>query len=45
MDIFPVDHCDIFGITIFAEDSEKFILKFLSPSGDEVSANRVYDEN
>ena len=42
---FPVDHCDIFGITMFAYNPESFTLKFLSPSGHEVSANGVYDEN
>ena len=41
---FPVDHCDILGITMFAKDPESFALKFLSPGGDEIIANRVYDE-
>ena len=42
---FPVDHCDIIGITMFAHYPENFTLKFFSPSGDEVSANGTYDEN
>ena len=41
---FPVDHCDIFGITMFANNPGSFTLKFLSPSGHKVRANRVYDE-
>ena len=41
---FPVDHCDILGIIMFAKDPKSYTIKFQSPSGDEVSANRVYDE-
>ena len=40
-----MDYCDIFAVTLFAEEPKSFTLKFLLPSGTEVSANEVYDES
>ena len=44
MHSFPVDYCDIFAVTVFAQDPTSFTLQFVSPSGVEVSANSVHDE-
>ena len=41
---FPVDYCNIFAVTVFAQDPKSFTLNFLSPNGAEVSANSVHDE-
>ena len=41
---FPVDYCDIFAVTVFAQDPTSFTLDFVSPSGAEVHANSVHDE-
>ena len=41
----PVDYCEIFAVTLFAEEPKNFIMKFLLPNGTEVSANKIYDES
>ena len=41
----PVDYCDIFAVTLFAEEPKSFTMKFLLPNGTEVTANKVYDES
>ena len=41
---FPVDQCDIFAVTVFAQDPQSFSIQLLSPSGTEVNANEVHDE-
>ena len=41
----PVDYCEIFAVTLFAEEPNNFIMKFLLPNGTEVNANKIYDEN
>ena len=42
---FPVDYCDIFAVTVFANDPKSFTVKFQSASGADVRANEVHDEN
>ena len=42
---FPVDQCDIFATTVFAKDPKIFDLKFLLPSGKEVTPNSMHDEH
>ena len=41
---FPVDQCDIFAVTVFAQDPQSFSLQLLSPSGTVANANEVHDE-
>ncbi|XP_065904311.1 conditioned medium factor-like isoform X2 [Dysidea avara] len=41
---FPVDHCDIFAVTVFGKDPKSFKLVFTSPDGKSVTANIVADE-
>ena len=41
---FPVDHCDIFAVTVFSSDPKSFKLAFTSPDGQSVTANIVADE-
>ena len=41
---FPVDHCDIFAVTVFGKNPKSFKLVFTSPDGKSVTANVVADE-
>ena len=42
---FPVDPCEIFAVSLFAEDPKSFALNFVLPNGTEVIANEVYNES
>ena len=42
---FPVDHCEIFAVTLFAEEIKTFTVKFVLPSGTEITANEIYNES
>ena len=41
---FPVDYCDIFGVSLFANDPKSFTLEFQLPSGELSVPNKMYDE-
>ena len=42
---FPVDYCEIFAVTLFAEEIKSFTMKFVLPNGTEITPNEVYDES